>query len=120
MDLSIEGQMEIKEVIYPRLTPELVNKVASMLSSNCCENYLGVLMAFSQGNAVIRVKLIAGVYYKHLLQAYAVMKILLMKYIRPLVYHQNDYVFTKEKPLYITNNIINKELIVRKRHKKDV
>ena len=52
MDMSIEGQMEMKKSISSRLSPELVEKLATILSSNCLENYFGVLVKFSQGKRI--------------------------------------------------------------------
>ena len=39
----------MKKVISSRLTPELIDKLASVLSSNCCVNYFGILVKLLQG-----------------------------------------------------------------------
>ena len=49
MDISIIGQTSMKKVISSRLSAANVDKLASVLSSNVCENYFGILVKFSQG-----------------------------------------------------------------------
>ena len=49
MDTSLGGQNEMKKVINSHLTPALIDKLAKILSSNCCENYFNILVKFSQG-----------------------------------------------------------------------
>ena len=49
MDISIIGQNSMKKVISSRLSAANVDKLASILSSNVCENHFGILVKFSQG-----------------------------------------------------------------------
>ena len=49
MDISLEGQTELKSVIRKRLNVKNVDRLAKILSSNCCENYFSCLVKYSQG-----------------------------------------------------------------------
>ena len=49
MDISLVGKLEMKKVSSKRLTIENVDKLASILRSNVCENYIGILVKYSQG-----------------------------------------------------------------------
>ena len=52
MDINIIGQNSMKKVISSQLSVANVDKLASILSSNVCENYFGILVKFSQGKRI--------------------------------------------------------------------
>ena len=49
MDISLNGQNELKTVIKKRLNEKNLDRIAKILSSNCCEQYFGCLVKYSQG-----------------------------------------------------------------------
>ena len=49
MDISTNGQMALTKVIQSRLNVDNIDRLASILSSNCCEQYFGILVKYSQG-----------------------------------------------------------------------
>ena len=49
MDISNDSQLLLKKVISSRLNEDNVDRIAEILSSNCCEQYFGFLAMYTQG-----------------------------------------------------------------------
>ena len=50
MDVNLIGQIEMKKFISKQLTVENVDELASIISSNCCNNHYGVFVKCLQAN----------------------------------------------------------------------
>ena len=76
MDISINGEMALSKVITSRLNADNIDRLASIISSNCCEKYFGILVKYSQGKRLNLDKQIVGEFYNSLLPVYVVVLIL--------------------------------------------